>query len=60
MLDLWDIEEPQMKLHPPLCPELFNNVNLEPFQRVFHNDGYTVLRLGSGTVQFRHIESFKL
>ncbi|KAA0195821.1 hypothetical protein HAZT_HAZT004865 [Hyalella azteca] len=50
MVDLWDIEEPQNKNKPALCPKLYNE-SPAPFHRVFVNDGYAVLQVPSKFVQ---------
>lgn len=50
MVDLWDIEEPQNKGKPALCPLLYND-SPAPFHRVYVNEGYAVLQVPSKYVQ---------
>lgn len=50
MVDLWDVEEPQNKQRPALCPKLYHH-SPAPFHRVFANDGYVVLQVPSKYVQ---------
>ncbi|XP_034256317.1 probable C-mannosyltransferase DPY19L1 isoform X2 [Thrips palmi] len=45
MTDLWDIEDPMNTKRPPLCPTLFSN-DASPFERVFFNAEYVVLKVG--------------
>ncbi|XP_066959498.1 protein C-mannosyl-transferase DPY19L1-like isoform X2 [Macrobrachium rosenbergii] len=50
MVDLWDIEEPQNKHKPYLCPKLFHR-SPAPFHRVFSNDIFVVLQVPSRYVE---------
>ncbi|KAG8229991.1 hypothetical protein J437_LFUL012267 [Ladona fulva] len=46
MTDLWDVEDPDSKDRPAVCPLLFQNLNDPfPFRRVFINDKYVVLQI---------------
>ncbi|KAF2359532.1 Dpy-19/Dpy-19-like [Trinorchestia longiramus] len=52
MVDLWDVEEPNNKNKPALCPKLYNE-SPAPFHRVFVNDGFAVLQVPSKFVQIK-------
>jgi hypothetical protein len=47
MTDLWDVEEPErIGMHEPLCPILFEGrTSIRPFEKVFQNGEYLVLRI---------------
>ncbi|XP_071454391.1 protein C-mannosyl-transferase DPY19L1 [Hetaerina americana] len=46
MTDIWDVEDPDSKNRPPVCPVLFRLVpDPYPFRRVFVNDDYAVLQV---------------
>lgn len=53
MTDLYDIEEPKrIGSHDPLCPILFDGRQaIQPFQQVFKNNEYVVLKLPDTVVQ---------
>ncbi|KAF4532956.1 hypothetical protein B566_EDAN000644 [Ephemera danica] len=59
MTDVWDIEEPELKQQPPLCPRLFLQ-NPAPFERVFSNSEYVVLWLHSQYVELQPRREYKL
>lgn len=50
MADIWDVEEPQNRHKPSLCPRLFHR-NAAPFHRVFANDVFVVLQVPSRYVE---------
>ncbi len=47
MTDLFDLEEPErVGVHEPLCPILFDaRKSIAPFQKVFQNQEYVVLKV---------------
>ncbi|XP_071519815.1 protein C-mannosyl-transferase DPY19L1-like isoform X1 [Panulirus ornatus] len=50
MVDIWDVEEPENKHKPSLCPRLFHR-SPAPFHRVFANDVFVVLQVPSRYVE---------
>ncbi|XP_037804782.1 probable C-mannosyltransferase DPY19L1 [Penaeus monodon] len=50
MVDLWDVEEPQNRHKPSLCPRLFHR-SPAPFHRVFDNGMFVVLQVPSRYVE---------
>ncbi|XP_042220690.1 probable C-mannosyltransferase DPY19L1 [Homarus americanus] len=50
MVDIWDVEEPQNRHKPSLCPRLFHR-SPAPFHRVFANDVFVVLQVPSRYVE---------
>jgi hypothetical protein len=48
---MWDYEEPdRISTHEPLCPKLFNDhTAIRPFQTIFKNNEYVVLRIPDNT-----------
>lgn len=56
MTDMWDIEEPERRSQmQPLCPKLFEGqpAAIRPFQKVFQNVEYVVLRLPDTFVELK-------
>jgi len=51
MPELWDIQQPQNKHRPAVCPILWKNAH--PFLRVFKNKSYAVLQLTNKIVQIK-------
>jgi hypothetical protein len=45
MTDIWDVEEPEMMSNDPICPILYNSKNPWPFQRLWANAEYVVLKV---------------
>ncbi|CAB3363576.1 Hypothetical predicted protein [Cloeon dipterum] len=59
MVDLWDVEEPENRHQPPLCPRLFLQ-SAAPFEKVYTNSEYVVLWLHSQYVELSPMKEYKL
>ncbi|XP_059478844.1 probable C-mannosyltransferase DPY19L1 [Neocloeon triangulifer] len=59
MVDLWDVEEPENRHQPPLCPRLFLQSSI-PFEKVYSNSEYVVLWLHSQYVELSPMKEYKL
>ena len=55
MTDIWDMEEPErITKSDPLCPILFDGrISIRPFQKVFQNSEYLVLKIPDNVVEIK-------
>lgn len=62
MLDIWDIEEPDLIASPPLCPYLYLQKSIPHFHRVFSNSQFVVLKLHDNAlnIKLRHYEMYSM